>query len=374
MARPVLQTTGSLGVSYIIFRGVKHLLSKHVPEKWLRVEEQQRNRVNDLAQKVGGKIQDSLPSIPEKTRNNSALLKTVYDSFQKVKLYEVAIYLLTILVVVILPPLLSLRMDKKKRIALEEFEKRNKENNDKHDDNDNINLSKTHEEEEEPEEEPEEPEEEEYEEEVSETSNELSNGSINNNAQLSLTKYEQTTEDETPQEQELPELEGIEDDKDIDESNITLASYHGVASDVNNNEIEIEETPESEVTNITHNGVDLEAGFEEIDQIGSPLQPVHIEVPDENIEPIEASNDVQEKEVLEPEQAIILEKSAEQPREVPSLSNPIALSFDSQSSLHTQMLFPSAGSSSYIQFSPTKTSDLKVEINKKNAYSQPFEY
>ncbi|SMN19139.1 similar to Saccharomyces cerevisiae YHR195W NVJ1 Nuclear envelope protein [Maudiozyma saulgeensis] len=390
MARPVLQTTGSLGVSYIIFRGVKQLLSKHVPEKWLRVEEQQRNRVNGLAQRVGEKLQDSLPNIPEDTRNKNILLKTVYDSFQKIKLYEVAIYLLTILVVVILPPLLSLHMEKKKKAALEEFEKRTQQNNDNNNDDDNTNVSNIHEEdpeEEDPEEEdpeegdPEEGEEEE-EEDVSEAENKLSNISMNDNAPLSLIKDELPLADDIPKEQEIADVDNVEEelshmdenDNDFSQSNITLSSYHIIPDNVNNGEYKGGKNLESEVAERTHDEIDLETGFDEIDQIGSPLEPEHNEVFKENIETVEEPQDVQEKEVLEPEQGIVLEKSVKQPRETPSLSNPKALSFDSQSSLHTQMLFPSAGTSSYIQFSPTKASDLKVEINKKNAYSQPFEY
>lgn len=416
-----MQTTGSLGVSYIVFRGMKQLLSKHVPERWLQVEEEHMNKVNELANKMTEKLQESLPNIPEKTRNNNIILKTVYEGFQKVKIYEIAVYLLTILVVIILPPLLSLHMDKKKKAAIEAFEKKQKKEKDEDEDEkqkkkqdeieklgDRLEDMRQNEKVEE--------QARKGQNQGSETIQEeenLSNRSIDKDTEeirLSLTKEErQKLEEEKENEQSLvePDVTEIDEVTETEPQNgflVSPALHHPDQEETEENNNDVEDKVEFEQQNFIdkvdpireNDGVDLEDGFNEIDHIVSPLEP---ETVDESVHEISADNidtveevhaetisdqdgneeeqelePDEEKETLEPEQAIVLEKTAEQPRRIPSLTNPTAASFDSQSSLHTQVLFPSANSSSYIQFSPTKTSDLKVEINKKNAYSQPFEY
>ncbi|KAG0668641.1 hypothetical protein C6P45_004540 [Maudiozyma exigua] len=424
MARPVLQTTGSLGVSYIVFRGMKQLLSNHVPERWLQVEEAHMSKVNELANKMTERLHDSLPNIPEKTRNDNIILRTIYESFQKVKVYEIAIYLLTILVVIILPPLLSLHMDKKKKAAIEAFEKKQK----KEKDEDEERQKKQEEIEDlghrlEEMRQNEKVEEEETRKDLNQTAESthveeteegnLSNRSINKNTEeirLSLTKEErQKLKEEKEKEQNLivpdvTEIDEITETGPKNESLVSPALHHSGQEGTE----EIDSAIEDKVAYEQHNfidkidplrendGIDLEDGFKEVDHLVSPLEPEIIvesvqdisqdnidtvqEVHEETVKDQEEDDDDQEeqepdeeKETLGPEQIIVLEKTTEQPR-IPSLTNPTGSSFDSQSSLHTQVLLPPATSSSYIQFSPTKTSDLKVEINKKNAYSQPFEY
>ena len=417
-----MQTTGSLGVSYIVFRSMKQLLSKHVPEKWLQVEEEHMNKVNELANKMTERLQESLPNIPETTRNNNIILRTIYESFQKVKVYEIAVYLLTILVVIILPPLLSVNMDKKKKAAIEAFEKKQKKEKDE-DEEDKKNqkeieqlgdrLENMRQDEKKEEQARKDQDQDQESETVQEEEENLSNRSINKDTEeirLSLTKEErQKLKEEEEREQSLlePDVTEIDEVTKTEPHNEFLVSpalHHPDQDETELKDNEVENKVEYEQQNFIdkvdpmreNDGVDLEHGFNEIDHIVSPLEPEIIEesvhdISADNIDPAEEVHEEtvqeqdevedeqelennEEKETLEPEQAIVLEKTAEQPRTIPSLTNPTAASFDSQSSLHTQVLFPSANSSSYIQFSPTKTSDLKVEINKKNAYSQPFEY
>ena len=387
MARPVMQTGGSIGVSYIIFRGLKHLLADYVPEEWQNVEEKQLDNVNVAVKKVAEAVQDKIPKISEDTVNNSTLLRAAYDALQQAKLHEIALYIITIIIVVILPPLMSIHNDKKKKELMARWEKPKKDESSDGDANSNI---------------PEEPTQEDGSKENTSGepahNDELSDSTqppkdLEDSSNLSLTKDNNEIVEGSENEEDIEEVvlhdSTIVEDEEAEEEESTetpmmneVENHSGIQQELNRLDEE-EQQQHFLQEQITPNEIDPETGFEEVDNVGPSLEPEQIEdsenpvslneesdgdsEEDSNHESAAATGpqDIpNEKEILESTDEVVLEKAAEQPREIPPLLQPTGLSFDSRSSMNSQFLH-AAETPSYIQFSPTKASHLKVEINKK---------
>ncbi|GMM54664.1 hypothetical protein DAKH74_012800 [Maudiozyma humilis] len=414
MARPVMQTGGSLGVSYIIFRGVKHLVRDYVPEEWRSAEERQLDRVNGAVKKVAEAVQDKLPAISEEARQNSSLLRALYEAIQQAKLHEIALYILTVVVVVLLPPLMSLRNDKKKKELKKRWEKPEGPDSGAEESTGSTEGGDSHPN---------------ADQELSNPSQSEQNGETQQSANLSLTKDDNEVTEEVEQDDTVLHdstvVEEVADEEEIEQEIAAplieeTQDHSKIQEELNKLQEEKEQLHMSQ-ENEPPVEVDPEVGFEEVDSVGARMEPEQVEEAEqieeaevseqleeaEESEPAEisqapeqievsedpvslneetdeesenvlpASHELEsgpsEKEILESTDEAVLEKAAEQPREIPALLQQTGLSFDSQSSLNSQFLH-AAETPSYIQFSPTKTSHLKVEINKKNAYSQPFEY
>lgn len=375
MARPVLQTTGSIGVSYIIFRGIKQLLSKHVPEEWIEIEKQQKNKVDTLVQKLSNVVDEQLRVTDQEKQGMNSLYRIFYSTVEQIRINEILLYIVTIIVIIILPPLLAIYMKNKRDEALKTMENRNRD--------DDTNNGFSHE-------------------------SRSGNSTETKVLQASETENSQNDEDYSVEDQEqkqdereqdtfhtTKEIKNFETNKPIDFSLRSIKQTEPEANkegrenlDSDTDEIQEEtediksnrlndqkQEQEREEIGMNHNGtvdeIDIEDGFQKLDKIISPLEADVYDVSKDQLETQIKESDV-EKENLEPEQTIVLEKPSE-PREIPDSTFHTDFYTDSHSSLHSPKLLHS-GASSYIQFSPSKSSDLSVEIDKRNAYSQPFEY
>ncbi|CCF56985.1 hypothetical protein KAFR_0B06880 [Kazachstania africana CBS 2517] len=110
---PVVRSGLSFAASYVIVRGVKRFVENHVPEEWLSIKDQKEIEATEALRKVAEVIQAQLPPIAELELDdrNSTGLKNVYHIFMRKMLalrqYEIEIYVFIIFALIMIPAIVS---------------------------------------------------------------------------------------------------------------------------------------------------------------------------------------------------------------------------------------------------------------------------